>query len=70
MNAAWKLKKLAASAIKKVSLDMQNAFNLMPCTRIMDALENAKVPVYFHSIIGDYFWDRVMLTHTASGMIR
>ncbi len=43
-----RLKKLSASAIKKhqfgvaVSLDTQNAFNSMPWTCIMDALNNAK----------------------------
>ncbi len=59
--AARKLKKLAASAIKKrqfgaaVSLDIQNALNSMPWMRILEALTNAKVPVYLRNISWDYF---------------
>ncbi len=36
----------------------------------MDALENAKVPVYRHSIIRVYFWDQMVLAQTASDIIR
>ncbi len=45
----WKLKKFSASVIKKhqfdaaVSLNIYNAFNSVPWTRFMEALENAKV---------------------------
>ncbi len=61
--AARRLKKLATSAIKErqfgaaVSLDIQNAFNSMPWMRILEALANAKVPVYLRNIIRDYFQD-------------
>ncbi len=37
---------------------------------IMDTLENAEVPVNFHSIIHDYFQDWVVIVQMASGMIR
>ncbi len=71
-DAAWKLKKLAASAIIKrqfgaaIGLDIQNAFNSMPWTRIQEALVNAKVPVYLGNIIRDW----VVFVQTASGMVR
>ncbi len=76
IGAAGKLKKLAASAIKKrqfgaaVSLNIQNAFNLMPWTRILEALVNAKVPVYLHNITRDYFRDQVVFAQTTSDMVR
>ncbi len=76
IDAAWKLKKLATSAIKErqfgtaVSLDIQNAFNSKPWTRILEALVNAKVPVYLHNIIQDYLQDRVVFAQTASDMVR
>ncbi len=76
INTAWKLKKLAASAIKKhlfhsaISLDIQNAFNLMRWACIMEVLENAKLPVYLHNIIWIYFWNWLVLAQTASGMKR
>ncbi len=66
INAARRLKKLAASAIKErqfgaaVSLDIQNAFNSMPWMRILEPLANAKVPVYLLNIIRDYFRDWVV----------
>ncbi len=61
IDAAWKVKKLAASGIKKhqlgtaVSLETKNAFNSMPWMRIMNALENAKMPVFLHGLIQNYF---------------
>ncbi len=67
IDATWKLKKLAASVIRKppfdaaVSCDIQNAFNLMSWMQIMDKLENSKGPVYLRSIIGDYFQNWVVL---------
>ncbi len=76
IDATWKPKKLATSAIKKrpfgavVSLDIQNAFNLVLWTRIMQGLENAKMLVYLLSIIWDYFQDQMVLVQTASNMIR
>ncbi len=72
IDAAGQLKKLTASAIKNtaVSLDIQNAFNSMPWTRILETLVNAKVPVYHPNIIRDYFWDWVVFSPTASGMVR
>ncbi len=76
IDVARKLKRLAASAIKKrqfgtaVSLDIQNTFNLMPWMRILEALTNAKVPVYLRNIIQNYFRDRVVFAQTASGMVR
>ncbi len=76
IDAAWKLKKLAALAIKKcqfgaaVSLDMQNAFSSMLWAHIIEALVNAKVSIYLHSIIQNDFQDPVVLAQTASGMIR
>ncbi len=71
-----KLNKFAASAIKKhqfgvaVSLNIQNAFNSMPWTHILEALVNAKVPVYLDNITWDYFWDQVVLAQTALGMVK
>ncbi len=76
IDAAGKLKKLAASAIKKrqfgaaISLDIQNAFKSVPWTRIMDALVNAKVSVYIRRIISDYFQDWMVLPQTASSIIK
>ncbi len=57
IDAAGKLEKLAASVIKKhqfgtaVSLNIQNAFNQMLWTRILEVLVHAKVLVYFRNII-------------------
>ncbi len=57
IDVARRLKKLAASAIKErqfgaaVSLNIHNAFNSMPWMRILEALVNAKVPVYLCNII-------------------
>ncbi len=76
IDAAGKLKKLTALAIQKrqfgaaVSLDIQNAFNLMPWMFILEVLMNTKVPVYLHNIIQDYFRDWVVFAQTASGMVR
>ncbi len=76
INVAGKLKKLAASAITKrqfsatVNLDIQNAFNSMPLTCILEALVNAKVPVYLRNIIRDYFRDWVVFAQTVIGMVR
>ncbi len=42
----------------------------MPWMRILEALANAKVPVYLRDIIRDYFWDRVVFAQTASGMVQ
>ncbi len=53
-----------------VSLDIQNVFNSMPWSCIMDAQENGKVLVYLCSIIQDYFRDWVVAVQTASSMIR
>ncbi len=72
INAARRLKKLAASAIKErqfgaaISLDIQKAFNLMPWMRILEALANAKVPIYLCNIIRDYFRNRVIFAKMAS----
>ncbi len=76
IDAARKLQKLAASAIKErqfgtaISLDIQNAFNSMLWMRILEALANAKVLVYLRNIIRDYFRDRVVFAQMASGTIR
>ncbi len=76
INAARRLKKLAASAIKEhqfgaaISLDIQNAFNSMLWMRILEALANTEVPVYLRNIIRDYFQDLVVFAQTASGMVR
>ncbi len=75
IDAAGKLKKLAVSAMKKhqfgaaISLDIQNAINLMSWTRILEALANAKVLVYLRNIIQDYFQDWGVFTQTASSMV-
>ncbi len=75
INAARRLKKLAASAIKErqfgtaISLDIQNAFNSMLWMRILEALANAKVPVHSRNIIRDYFRDWVVFVQTASGTV-
>ncbi len=75
IDAARRLKKLAASSIKErqfgaaVSLDIQNTFKSMPWMRILEALANAKVLVYLRNIIWDYFWDWVVFVQTASGTV-
>ncbi len=74
INETWKLKKLAASAIKKhyfgtaASFDIQNAFNPMTRMHIMDVLKNAKVLVKLCNIIQDYFRNQLLLAQTASCM--
>ncbi len=66
-DTTWKLKKLAALAIKMrklraaVSLDIQNVFNLMPWAHVMYAQGNAKVLLYLCNIIRDYFRYQVVL---------
>ncbi len=76
IDAAGKLKKVAASAIKKcqfgaaVSLDIQSIFNLMLWMRILRALVNAKVPVYLCNMIRDYFREWMVFAPTALGMVR
>ncbi len=76
IDAARRLKKLAASAIKErqfgaaISLDIQNAFNSMPWMRILEALANAKVPVYLRNIIRVYFWDRMVFAQMALGIVQ
>ncbi len=60
VDAARRLKKLAASTIKKgqfgaaVYLDIQNAFNSMLWTHILEVLTKTKVPVYLRNIIRNY----------------
>ncbi len=61
IDEAGKLKKLTTSAITKcqfgvaVSFDIQNAFNSMAWTCILEVLLNAKKLVFFLNIIRDYF---------------
>ncbi len=42
----------------------------MQWMRIMEALANAKVPVYLRNIIRDYFRDWMVFAQMAAGMVR
>lgn len=46
-----------------VSLDIANAFNTLPWSRVGEALQHHRVPSYLISILSDYFRDR-SLTYT------
>ncbi len=42
----------------------------MPWTRKLEALMNAKMPVYLRNITQNYFRDQVVFAQTASGIVR
>ena len=74
-DAALKLKMIAARAIRKrqfcaaVSLDIKNAFNSMPWPKIIEALANARVPVYLQKILRSYLDCRWIEAETSAGTV-
>jgi hypothetical protein len=75
-DAALQLKKIASAAMKKrqfcaaVGIDISNAFNSIPWQRNIEALMNAKVPVYLLRIISSYLSDRMIEAETSAGTVK